>query len=275
LSVDLHIHTVASDSLWTPRALAEEVAKEGLTAFAVTDHDTDAALDETEEEAERLGLTFVRGIEFSCRLRNLEVHILGYFGDRSYGPLDRLLGRIERLLVEGATECATRMRAEGVSLPEFKFEGKQHPYVELSRSLVDSGEAKTLEDAFRIVIDPGSGFFVRPSRPVPAEVIEAIRGSGGVSSLAHPIRRGASMREIAEEISALQEMGLQAIEAYSPHHGDEGTRALLELARERKLGVTGGSDNHKGLLRGRTDKLADVPDAVYKQLLRLRDGLPA
>ena len=275
MSVDLHIHTVASDSLWTPRALAEEVLREGLTAFAVTDHDTDAALDETAREAERLGLNFVPGVEFSCRHNGVEIHILGYFLDRSHGPLDELLKRIETHLVEGATECSERMRAGGISLPPFRFAGKQHPYVELANSLVDSGEAADVRDAFGIVINPESRFFVRPVRPGPGDVIEAIRGSGGVSSLAHPVRRGVAMRTISQEIIKLQAMGLQAIEAYSPHHSNERVRTLLELCRKRGLGVTGGSDNHKGLLRGRPDRLADVPDWVYEELLELRSGLSA
>jgi len=275
LSVDLHIHTVASDSLWTPRALAEEVLREGLTAFAVTDHDTDAALEETAREAERLGLNFVPGVEFSCRHDGVEIHILGYFLDRSYGPLDELLKRIETDLVEGATESSERMRAGGISLSPFRFAGKQHPYVELANSLVSSGEAGDLREAFRLVINPESGFFVRPVRPGPREVIEAIRGSGGVSSLAHPVRRGVAMRRTSGEISKLQAMGLQAIEAYSPHHSSECARTLLELCRKQGLGVTGGSDNHKGLLRGRPNRFADVPDWVYEELLELRSSLPA
>ena len=275
MSVDLHIHTVASDSLWTPRALADEVLREGLTAFAVTDHDTDAALEETAREAERLGLNFVPGVEFSCQLDGVDVHILGYFLDRSYGPLDELLKRIETDLVEGATECSERMRAGGISLPPFRFAGKQHPYVELANSLVSSGEAGDLREAFRLVINPESGFFVRPVRPGPREVIEAIRGSGGVSSLAHPVRCGVAMPRTSREISKLQAMGLQAVEAYSPHHSSECVRALLELCRKRGLGATGGSDNHKGLLRGRPDRLADVPDWVYEELLELRGGLSA
>lgn len=275
MSVDLHIHTTASDSLWTPKALAAEVWREGLAAFAVTDHDTDAALDETAREAEALGLTFVRGVEFSCWYKGVEVHILGYFVDRGHHALEQLIRRIERLLVEGATECAKKMRAAGLSLPDFRFTGKRHAYVELSQSLVDSGEAKTLEDAFRIVIDPKSNFFVRPFRPGPREVIEAIRGSGAVTSLAHPIRRGVSPIRIAEEIDAFQEMGLQAIEVFSPHHDAEHTSILLEWSRERGLGATGGSDNHKGLLSGRTSRLADIPDWVYEELVSLRDGSSA
>ena len=45
-TVDLHIHTTASDGSDSPALLLENLKKAGITTFSVTDHDTiDGALE--------------------------------------------------------------------------------------------------------------------------------------------------------------------------------------------------------------------------------------
>ena len=44
--VDLHVHSTRSDGTFTPTELVDYAVKKGLSAFALTDHDTVDGLDE-------------------------------------------------------------------------------------------------------------------------------------------------------------------------------------------------------------------------------------
>ena len=43
--VDLHVHSTCSDGTFTPEELVDYAIQKGLTAFALTDHDTVNGLD--------------------------------------------------------------------------------------------------------------------------------------------------------------------------------------------------------------------------------------
>ncbi len=271
MPVDLHIHTVASDSLWTPQALVKEAVGTGLRAFAVTDHDTDAALEETAKEAERAGLEFVRGIEFTCRFGAADVHILGYFVDRKCPAMATLLERIEPDLKRGARESAKRMREGGLPLGPFEPTGGKHPYVELVNALVECGAAASHHEAVELAVGSRSSYLVMPRRPHPSDAIAAIRSCGGISSLAHPLSGRRTMERTREEIEQLQVMGVNAVEVYSPYHDERKSEELILLCRNMSLGMTGGSDSHGGFLPGRESALATLPDWIYEQLVELHE----
>ncbi len=49
--VDLHVHSTRSDGTFTPTELVDYAVKKGLSAFALTDHDTVDGLDEAMQYA--------------------------------------------------------------------------------------------------------------------------------------------------------------------------------------------------------------------------------
>jgi predicted metal-dependent phosphoesterase TrpH len=77
--IDLHIHTTGSDGLSTPAELVDQVQAAGISIFAVTDHDTVAALSSVGPLAAAAGLTLVSGVEITAVDRHKDVHVLGYF----------------------------------------------------------------------------------------------------------------------------------------------------------------------------------------------------
>ena len=62
---DLHTHSVYSDGTFTPAELVSEARKIGLSAIALTDHNTVAGLPEFVSAAENSGVMAVPGVEFS------------------------------------------------------------------------------------------------------------------------------------------------------------------------------------------------------------------
>lgn len=65
MRVDLHMHSTASDGTQTPAQMAQECKKAGLSHAALTDHDCITGVREFLQEAEKLGLRAIPGVEFS------------------------------------------------------------------------------------------------------------------------------------------------------------------------------------------------------------------
>ena len=82
--VDLHTHSTCSDGSSKPDELASEAAAAGLSAIALTDHDTVAGIPLFLEGSAAAGVLGVPGVEISCQWHNnRRVHIVGLFVDRN------------------------------------------------------------------------------------------------------------------------------------------------------------------------------------------------
>src|SRR5260221_177545 len=77
--VDLHCHSTASDGECVPAEVARRARQAGLTAIALTDHDTTDGVAAAAAEGEPLGVRVVPGCEFSVKAPWGELHLLGYF----------------------------------------------------------------------------------------------------------------------------------------------------------------------------------------------------
>jgi len=79
MKVDLHIHTNCSDGLYSPSEIIQRAAEEGVTILSFTDHNCFADdYSSLIEQAKKLNLYLIKGIEISSRFHNIELHILGY-----------------------------------------------------------------------------------------------------------------------------------------------------------------------------------------------------
>ncbi len=91
---DLHTHTQASDGMQPPEVNVRLAKEKGLTAVAITDHDTVAGVKEACEAGEKYGITVVPGVEISTRAGGKDIHVLGYYVDPEN---DLFLSRLEGL----------------------------------------------------------------------------------------------------------------------------------------------------------------------------------
>ena len=85
--VDLHVHSYKSDGSLSPSDLVSLAVKKGLTAFALTDHDTVAGIDEAMEACEAyrkkgIAISVIPGIELSTEYQNRDIHIVGLMIDK-------------------------------------------------------------------------------------------------------------------------------------------------------------------------------------------------
>ena len=77
--IDLHVHSTASDGTLSPSELALYAKSKGLSAIALTDHDTVSGIDTCLQKGLEVGVIVIPGIEFSASYYGKEVHILGYY----------------------------------------------------------------------------------------------------------------------------------------------------------------------------------------------------
>jgi 3',5'-nucleoside bisphosphate phosphatase len=277
--IDLHSHTDRSDGTSTPAELIDEAVRVGLTALAITDHDTFAGYDAAVPFAQTAGLDLICGIELSTRYQGGSVHLLGYF---PLTPPSNELRAWLGFILEGRRDRNNRLIAKlqslgvDITLAEVEAVGRTltaRPH--FARVLVDKGYAKDIDSAFDLYLDESARGFVQRQEVSMEEALERILASGGVPSLAHPVRVAKNNWEkLAEYVDDLAGLGLRAIEVYHSDHSPEGTSYYRSLAERFHLGVTGGSDFHganKPLISLGTGKRNNlhVPDEVLENLKAL------
>ena len=271
--IDLHLHTTASDGRCTPRELVERTVAAGVSVMAVTDHDTVAAVAEGRAAALDHGIQAVSGIEITAIEEGRDLHVLGYLFD----PLNEALGAF--LLTQRAARIArveaigSRLAALGVPIdvgPLVRQAGREsgrsigRPHV--ARAMVDAGYVADTREAFDRWLGRGCPAYVPRVGPAPEAVIEIIHQAGGIASLAHPGKLGPAAR-----IPSLAEAGLDAVEAFHPDHDASLVNQYIQIARERDLLLTGGSDFHGDPAHGLAPGAVTLPAAEFA---RLRDARP-
>lgn len=273
MRIDLHVHTTASDGLLEPTALVQAVRTAGVQVFSVTDHDTVDGLDEAKRAADAAGLTLVPGVELSAYWRTVEFHILGYFIDPASAALRTFLANTREARHVRLHAMLTRLQAMGMGvsaedvLTRARDGNVGRPH--LARTLVDHGFVGSTDEAFARYLGADKPAYVpRPDVSV-QQAIEAIRGAGGIASLAHP-----GLHNHDEAIPDLMTAGLAALEVYHPQHAFGRAGRYRRLARRHGLLVTGGSDFH-GATAGDHAALPGVPRLPEADFALLRDAAGA
>ena len=274
--IDLHIHTTASDGDFTPSGIVRAALDAGLSAAAITDHDTVSGYAEAFSAAEGTGLEVVPGIEFSTKYGG-RVHILGYFID----PDDRALKEMLRSIVEDRDRrnenIVQLMRQDGISVAYSDLKdrfgeviGKPH----FAEILVEQGICSSVREAFAGYLNKGMKYAV-PRKTVPVDIcIDLIRGAGGIAVLAHPFEYRFDKVSLPELIEKCMEYGVTGLECRHSSH-TPGQMAYLErLAGEYGLLKTGGSDFHGAvkpdIRLGTGSGLVSVPYSWLEKMKEMR-----
>lgn len=241
--VDLHLHSTASDGNLAPAAVVERAQRAGLSAIALTDHDTLAGVAEAQAAGSRLGVRVIGGCEFSCAAPWGEMHVLGYFLPSANAALDAFLASCRADRVRRARAMVDRLRRLGL---EVTFDdvlaasaggavGRPH----VARALVGRGIVMDFSEAFDRYLGRGRPGFVDKVLPTFRDVARLAHSVGGVVSAAHLKDRAS--RQILEKFRG---EGLDAVEVRHPSHSPEVVERLAGFARELGLLQTGGSDWH-------------------------------
>jgi predicted metal-dependent phosphoesterase TrpH len=265
--IDLHAHSTASDGTEPPAVVVEQAVRAGLSALALTDHDTTLGWDEAAEAAARLGLTLIRGIEVSCSRRGQSVHLLAYLPDPHEPALAAELERARTSRDTRLERMVGLMAADGIPVSleavlEQVEEGATAGRPHIADALIAGGVVDHRDDAFDRWLGNDGPYYVAHYAPDPVRAVELVRAAGGVAVVAHAhsVTRGRVLPDaLLEEMAAA---GMSGIEARHRDHAPDSVRHLTDLAGALGLFTTGSSDYHGEGKRNRLGENTTSPDVL-------------
>lgn len=272
MRIDLHTHSNRSDGTDPVPVLMTHAREAGLDVIALTDHDTADGWVEARQAAEELGIGFVPGLEISCKLNGISVHLLAYLPDPSYPPLakdlqvirdgrtDRIPTIVARLNSIGVPLTVEEVLAQATGTPSI---GRPH----VADALVANGTVANRTEAFDLYLADGRAGHVPHYALEPGHAIDLVREAGGVAVIAHPWGRSSYKVMTEENLARLvKDHGLAGIEVDHQDHSPQSRTALRAIANNLGIFYTGSSDHH-GV--GKIDHELGVNSTEPEQLERL------
>jgi len=246
--IDFHTHSAASDGALRARDLVARAADEGVTRFALTDHDTIAGYLSITQYVPH-GLELVSGVELSCQWGRVGIHVIGLGFDESNADLLEHLAQLDAARVDRSARIAHRLEKAGMpGALEGALEiaaGAQIGRPHFARWMVASGYVDTEQDAFKRFLGRGKPGDISVLWPALHCSVEAIIQAGGVAVLAHPLEYKMTATRLRALRDAFCEAGGQAIEVINGRANPGDADQLWRLADERDLMVSVGSDFHR------------------------------
>ena len=245
---DLHSHSTFSDGTCTPSELISLAEEQGLSALALTDHNTSKGLSEFFKAAENSSVEAVPGCEFSTDWEGHELHIVGLLFDESrwaeiedYVELLNMAKKHSNIkLIENLNNAGYKITYDEVAK---STDANEFNRAHVARTLVAKGYAESVDSAFKNILKESLGFYVPPRRLGALTTIKFIKDNGGVAILAHAFLN-LSYEELERFLPEAKKAGLDAMETLYSKFSDEETRLAKELAKRFNLKESGGSDFH-------------------------------
>ncbi len=281
-TIDLHIHSTASDGTLSPVEILTMARSLKLAAIAITDHDTIDGSKELIAHGIPSDIQFLTGVEISASwpsnfYRIGSLHILGYGIRLNDHLLNQTLDALQEARKNRNPQIIERLNNFGfhISMDDIIKEagtdgqiGRPH----IAQVMIKKGFVASINEAFDQYLGTGRPAYVDKYRVECSRAIEIIQAAGGIPVLAHPVLMQMESRENLEKfVVTLTEMGLKGIEVYYPEHTPENTAFYQTIAKKNGLMMTGGSDFHGSLKptiqMGSGKGSLSVPYGLFEKLI--------
>ena len=286
--VDLHVHSTKSDGSMTPSELVNYAIEKGLSAFALTDHDTTEGIDEALLEAakhnkaiengekEGLPLEVIPGIEFSTEYMGKDIHILGLYIDyNSPAFKSKIQEFVDSRILRNQKMCAS-LASDGIDITYEKLL-EENPGCVITRShyakyLLQHGYTTSMKEAFERYIGDHCKHFIPREKITPMQAVTLINEVGGLAFLAHPTLYHMSDRVLEGLIRELKGAGLAGIEAVYCTYTQGEEAQMRKFASKYNLLISGGSDFH-GIIKPKLDLAVGygklfIPESILDNIKR-------
>lgn len=259
--VDLHVHSNKSDGTYSPRELVDYAMEKGLSAFALTDHDSVDGIEEAVAYAEELRHEaekrntgevpeVIPGIEFSTEYQGKDVHIVGLYIDIHCPAFEKhLKDFVESRNIRNEKMCKS---LQGIGM-DITYEALQEAFpgavitrAHYAKYMLQKGYIKSMNEAFERYIGDHCPYYIPREKVTPEQAIRLTLEAGGIPVLAHPILYHMSDARLDELVARLKAAGLMAIEAIYSTYAPAEKRQIRKLADKYDLLISGGSDFHGG-----------------------------
>ena len=258
--IDLHVHSTKSDGTLTPTELVNYAIEKGLSAFALTDHDTTEGIDEALAVAEEhnqaiangtkqgIPLEVIPGIEFSSEYLGRDVHILGLYIDYNSSAFKAKIQEfVDSRVLRNQKMCAS-LASAGIDITYEKLL-EENPDAVITRShyakyLLNHGYTTSMKEAFERYIGDHCKHYIPREKITPMQAVNLINEVGGLAFLAHPTLYHMSDRVLEGLIRELKDTGLSGIEAVYCTYTQGEEAQMRKFASKYNLLISGGSDFH-------------------------------
>lgn len=249
MTIDLHSHSTHSDGLLTPAQLVLRAQAQGVTLYALTDHDALSGLGEARAQADVCGVRFVAGVEISVSWQDEILHIVGLSIDPRHADIAGGL----RAIREGREARAVRIAAdlERAGVEDALAGARRHARnpdlvsrAHFARYLVERGLAKDTSAAFRRYLTPGKPGYVAHQWASLSQAVNWINVAGGAAVIAHPGRYRLNNRHNEALLGEFRDLGGAGVEVVTGSHTAAQYAAWARYAQRFGLAASAGSDFH-------------------------------
>lgn len=239
---DLHTHSNLSDGTLSPQELLLLAKESGLSGMSITDHDTIEAYRTAPHIAQELALKLGTGVEFSSQFRKISVHVLCYDFDLKSYAIHTLCERHQQRRKERNQKILEKLSRLKMPLDEQELlllgkhsVGRPH----IAQLMVQKGYVTSISQAFQLYLSDAGPCYDPGDCITTEETLQIIHQGGGKAFLAHPylIKHGRMIKELLK-------LPFDGIECYYGRLVYDQTKKWVDLAKERKLLISGGSDFH-------------------------------
>lgn len=253
--VDLHAHTTASDGSYTPTELVRYAKKKGLSAIAITDHDTIAGVEEASIEGRKLGIRVIPGAELSTRVDDCDVHMTSLFINCKNKQIIKRLDDMAASRQERNYKMVDKLHEAGFQIDRSDLdalgEGKILARGHIAQILIARGYATELKEALRKYLSKGTPGYVQKEVLSPEECIQLVHDAGGLIFVAHLHQIDPQDPEHCKDVARrLIRMGADGLETQYCEFDDEWRQATEQIAQECGCLRSGGSDFHGAMKKG-------------------------
>ncbi len=245
---DLHTHSRYSDGKRMPSEIIDMAIDLGLSAVALCDHNTVDGLPDFLASAKNKNIQAIAGAEFSVDHNGKELHLLGlYIPERYFEKVADLMKEVNRKKYQSNIDLIRSLNQAGYEINYGDVE-KHTPNGNVNRSnigeeLMRKGYTKSIDHAFKTLLDPKFGHYKEPERLRFLEMIDFIRSIGAVPVLAHPFLQ-LNQAELEVLLPLAKKRGLVGMECFYSEYDEATTEEALALAERFGLKRSGGSDFH-------------------------------
>jgi len=250
IKYDLHSHTTHSDGQLTVEQLLLRAVEKNIDVFAITDHDTTAAIKPAQAyiQSQALPLKLINGVEISTKWESFEIHIVALNVDIDEPTLTNLLTIQQQKRADRAIEIGRRLEKNGFDgiyqQAQALAEDAQITRAHYARALIARGVATTIPGVFKKYLGRAKTGYVPSDWCDMQTAIAAIHAAGGVAVVAHPGRYQMSNKWLRKLLTQFKSAGGDAMEVAQPQQAPSERQFLGELSREYNLLCSQGSDFH-------------------------------
>lgn len=249
LNFDLHCHSIVSDGVLKPAAVAARARANGVQVWALTDHDEIGGIAAARVAAQELGMHYVTGVEISITWGGQVVHIVGLQIDETNSALVQGLAATRAGRDQRGRDMGQQLAIAGIPNAyegALKYVGNPSliSRTHFARYIVELGICRDISDVFRRYLTEGKPGYVPHRWATLSDTVRWILGAGGIAVIAHPGRYSFSDMAQGALFDEFKQLGGSAIEVVTGSHTPDQYGKYAKLANQYGFLASRGSDFH-------------------------------